>query len=101
MISTPSAPVVGIAWYRPETYARIVAVMADGASFPKTHASWRQKAGRMERELKRQGSRTARIEIDPDAFAAWCGEHGLAPDSPARVQFVAETAEAGRDSLTA
>ena len=100
-MSTPSVPVVGIAWYRPDNYDRIVTLMADGASFPKTHASWRQKAGRMERELKRQGSRTVRVEVDPEVFVAWCGERGLAPDSPGRAQYVAETAEAGRDSLTA
>ena len=97
-MSTPSVPVVGIAWYRPDSYERIVTLMADGASFPKTHASWRQKAGRMERELARQGSRTIRVDIDPEAFFAWCEERGLSPDSGARSQYVAEAAGARYDS---
>jgi hypothetical protein len=79
---------VGIAWYREERYERIMVLMADGASFPKTHASWRHKAVRMERELKRQGLKPVRVEVDPDAFQGWCTCRSLTPDSEARNQFV-------------
>ena len=94
MSMLPSELVVGIAWYRPGSYERVVALMADGASFPKTHASWRQKAGRMEREIQRQGSRTVRIEIEPEVFLPWCEGRGLAPDSSARAVYVSEEARA-------
>lgn len=89
-MSTPSVPVVGIAWYRLKDYERVMEVMADGASFPKTHASWLLKAMRMERELKRQGSVPVRIQIDPALFERWCAQRGLAPDSEARNRFVAD-----------
>jgi hypothetical protein len=79
---------VGIAWYREEVYERIMELMADGASFPKTHASWRHKAVRMERELKRQGLKPVRVEVDPGSFQQWCARRGAAPDSEARNQFV-------------
>ena len=94
-MSTPSATVIGIAWYRPESYERLVELMADGASFPKTYASWRQKAVRMERELKRQGAKPVQVEVDPAAFERWCRQHGLPPDSEARNRFV-EEATAGQ-----
>jgi hypothetical protein len=81
---------VGIAWYRPESYFRSAELMVDGASFPKTYASWRQKAVRMERELKRQGATTVRIEIEPEAFQRWCSGHGVVADSDARNRFVDE-----------
>ena len=86
----PTSPsrVVGIAWYRQESYEQIMALMADGASFPKTHASWRHKAVRMERELKRQGLTPVRVEVEPAAFERWCAGRGTAPDSEARNQFV-------------
>ena len=87
-MTTPSDTVIGIAWYREEDYERIMTLMADGASFPKTHASWRQKAVRMERELKRQGLRPVRVEVDPVAFERWCIEQGTLPDSQARNRFV-------------
>ena len=90
-MSTSPGVVVGIAWYRPERYDQVREVMADGISFPKTHASWRQKAARMERELRRQGMAPVRVEIDPDRFAAWCQDHDAAPDSEARDRFVRET----------
>ena len=85
---TSSPRVVGIAWYREESYERIMELMADGASFPKTHASWRHKAVRMERELKRQGLKPVRVEVDPAAFQRWCSRRGTAADSDARNQFV-------------
>ena len=90
-MSTSSGVVVGIAWYRSEWYDRIREVMADGISFPKTHASWRQKAARMERELRRQGMEPVRVEIDPEQFAGWCASQGVAPDSEARDRFVRES----------
>ncbi|MGE3923383.1 MAG: hypothetical protein AB7G13_10670 [Lautropia sp.] len=92
MSPTPTR-LVGIAWYRMDRYARAIEAFSDGIAFPKTHAAWRQKAVRMERELKRQGSVPVRIEIDPDAFVAWCAARGLAPDSVARNRFIAETVD--------
>ena len=89
-MSTPSVPVIGIAWYRLDSYERIREVMADGISFPKTDATWRQKAVPMERELKRQGAIPVRIEVEPSVFARWCGKRSLAPDSEARNLFVAD-----------
>ncbi len=90
-MSTSPGVVVGIAWYRSELYDRIRDVMADGISFPKTHASWRQKAARMERELRRQGMEPVRVDIDPDRFASWCAAHGVSPDSESRDRFVRES----------
>ena len=86
----PTSPsrVVGIAWYREDDYERIMTLMADGASFPKTHASWRHKALRMERELKRQGLKPVRVDVYPEAFQRWCARRGTAPDSEARNRFV-------------
>lgn len=87
----PVAPsIVGIAWYRAEDYPRLATLMADGASFPKSHASWRQKATRMERELRRQGVTPVRVEVDLDAFERRCTEQGVARDSEARNRFVEE-----------
>ncbi|MBA3479569.1 MAG: hypothetical protein H0T52_14410 [Lautropia sp.] len=86
----PTRSVIGIAWYRPEGYLRLAELMADGASFPKTYASWRQKALRMERELKRQGATPVRIEIEPEAFQRWCIGEAVATDSGARNRYVKE-----------
>jgi len=93
----PTSPVavVGIAWYRPDKYEQVVALMADGASFPKTYASWRQKAVRMERELNRQGSRPVRVELDPGVFADWCRDRQMLTDSGARARFVADAVAGG------
>jgi hypothetical protein len=81
---------VAIAWYLPGDYPRLTALMSDGASFPKTHASWQLKAVRMERELKRQGLTPVRVEVDPQRFERWCAQQAVALDSAARNRFVEE-----------
>ena len=93
-MSISPATVVGIAWYRAESYPRITALMADGASFPKSYDSWRQKAVRMEREFARRGSLTTRVDVDPAAFEVWCRSRNLPPDSAARGRFVDESVAA-------
>jgi len=98
-MTAPPARLAGIAWYRADAYARVVALMVDGASFPKTHPSWRQKAGRMERELRRQGMTPVRVELDPEAFGAWCRVHRIPPDSDARSHYLEE--RVGRHGLDA
>ncbi len=96
MMSTPPSSVpsriAGIAWYREDDYHRITALMGDGASFPKTYASWQQKAVRMERELLRRGMKPVRIDVEPEAFENWCEQQGRPPDSDARNRYVEELA---------
>ncbi len=93
-MSISPVAVVGIAWYRAESYPKITALMADGASFPKSYDSWRQKAVRMEREYARRGSLTTRVDVDPVAFDDWCRSRNLSPDSAARGRYVDETVAA-------
>ena len=91
-MSTSSTRVVGIAWYRQESYEPIVALMADGASFPKTYASWRQKAVRMERELKRQGLEAGACRRRSGRLPALVRRPGRGAGFGGRNRFVEEAA---------
>jgi len=54
---------------------------------------WLAAAQNNERETERAGGRVGRVPIEPQAFARWCADQGLAPDSKARMRFVNEAVQ--------
>lgn len=81
---------VALPWYRAADYARLCSLMADGDRLPARYDAWRLSAEQVEREVARSGVAVVRIEIEPEAFAAWCAHHGLARDGAARARFANE-----------
>lgn len=82
--------VVGIAWYRREDYARIRALMADGATLPESWDKWFYRAEKVAREVQKHGLQSARVHIEPDSFPDWCAARGLELNADARSQFAHE-----------
>ena len=84
--NVPSA--VGIGWYRPETYDRCLAIFDDASDLPDTFDEWLALAEKTERQLKSQGMKVVRVEIDPDTFPQWCTDEGYSKiDKHARMAF--------------
>jgi len=68
---------VGIGWYRPETYAKCLAIFEDRADLPATYSEWLMLAERTEKQVTQQGLTVVRVDIDPDTFPAWCKANGF------------------------
>jgi hypothetical protein len=77
----------GIPWYRPQDYSRILAIMEDAHLLPPTYEIWREKAERLERDIKRSGQVVVRAVIDPEEFLVFCAARHLHVDAKARVAF--------------
>ena len=73
--NVPSA--VGIGWYKPDAYQRCLTMFDDAADLPDTFDEWLILAEQTEMQIKNQGMRVVRVEIDPDTFPDWCAEHGF------------------------
>jgi hypothetical protein len=86
--------VLGVPWYSPEQYARVVSIMADPQALPATFQEWRGTVDYLQEQAKAAGIRIVRAPLDPDAFLAWCAQHGLAPDGRARTRYAREAASA-------
>jgi hypothetical protein len=84
--------IVGMAWYRPEDYPRVLQIMIDAHRLPRTYNQWRQKAEAGERSQKAAGRRVVRVILDPETFPAWCAARGLNVDAKGRTAFAAERA---------
>jgi len=71
---------VEISWYTRESYPRCLAIFEDAADRPPTFDAWLIKAEQIEQDLRQRGMRVLRMEIDPDALAAWCAAHACHVD---------------------
>lgn len=79
--------VVGMAWFKPENFARLRAMFKDGHKLHRTYDEWLRAAetGRKAQEVK--GLRVVCVDIDPDDFPQWCKAQGMDLDANARMQY--------------
>jgi hypothetical protein len=63
---------VGIAWYRPEDYDRLMKMFTDRKKLPDTFEDWLKTVELVCDELTRQGHLITKAYIDPEAFPQWC-----------------------------
>ncbi len=81
--------VIGIAWYKDESaYRKALGVFADPQNMPASYEEWRALVGRQLELTRECGNIAIRVDIDPEAFVAWCASRGLAADSWGRTAFV-------------
>jgi hypothetical protein len=83
---------VPLAWYEPETYDDIKALMTDGRAFASSHEKWEGHAKQVEAFFIAKGVPTVRVPVDPRDFGRWCVSHGRAPDAKGRLAFSEWTA---------
>ena len=81
---------LGMPWYRREDWDALVVLFSDLAKLPATYNKWLRRAEQAERELKRQGTITERVYLDPIEFSLWCVDRGTDLDAAARMNFAAE-----------
>jgi len=65
-------------------------MMADRHNLASTYESWLAAAENNETVGREAGLNVSRIMIEPEAFARWCAEKGVEPDSASRRDYVAE-----------
>jgi len=80
-------PVIGMAWYRPETFDRLRRMFKDGHKLHRTYDEWLAAAERGRKKNEDLGRVVFCIEIDPDDFPKWCRAEGLELDATARNRF--------------
>jgi hypothetical protein len=80
----------GVPWFRREDYERVLAVLSDAASLPRSYDAWCERAEAKMRELENAGFTVIRAVIDPDEFPNWCRSRGLQTDWQGRREFAKE-----------
>ena len=78
---------VVIGWFERNDYPKILEIMEDPHKLPTTFDEWEKHTLAAEEEMQVIGREIVRFVIKPDAFMAWCHEHGEKADAQARVRF--------------
>jgi hypothetical protein len=81
---------LGVAWYTPETWARLRELAHDRDALDDTFEEWERQAIDVVRELESAGRRIRKTAIDVDAAATWCRQQNRRFDSAARSEYVAQ-----------
>jgi len=84
------APMMALAWYRPEQWERLRAISADRDRLEESYEQWREVTEQTIEQLQREGVVVERIDVDVEELVAWCQANGLTLDGAARANFAAE-----------
>lgn len=81
---------VGVAWYRPEQWARLREISEDVENLEDTHEEWRQKAEQVIRDSIPADVTWEKVDIDVEEVLAWCNVLGLPMNAQSRARYVSE-----------
>ena len=82
--------VIGVAWYRPEQWQRLLEVAVDRESLHETYEEWAADATARFEDFRRMGIRVQKVEVDLEELIHWCRVEQRKMDGEARSIFVAE-----------
>jgi hypothetical protein len=78
---------VGMVWFKRENFERLMSMFEDRHKLHRTFDEWLRDSeiGRKVQEAK--GVRVVCVDIDPDAFGAWCVGRGLRVNAQSRMDY--------------
>lgn len=79
--------VIGIPWFKPDSYGAARSMMADGPNLPEQHGDWLREAEAVRVEAEEAGHNVLKVIIEPKEFSLWCRARNVTPDAKARVRF--------------
>lgn len=81
---------LGIAWYRPGEWSRLLEISADRDELEDTYEEWLKNAETRLHEMVEAGINATRVYINIDELQNWCIAQGCPIDASARAFFTAE-----------
>jgi hypothetical protein len=81
---------LGVAWFRPEQWSRLLEISEDRKDLEETFAEWESLAEEKLRDLRAQGLDAEKITMDVEELLVWCKSRGLSVNASARSQYAAE-----------
>ena len=85
-----SKMVTGVAWYRPEQWARLREISEDVENLDDTYEEWRQKAEQVLRDSVPPDVILEKVDIDVEEVLAWCNVLGLPMNGQSRSRYVSD-----------
>ena len=82
--------IIGVAWYRPEQWSRLVEICADADALDESYEGWLRNATARFAELTAAGFSLQRVDVDVERLLAWCVVQGRPVDNTARSEYAAK-----------
>ena len=80
---------VGIAWYQPDQWQRLLTVSVDKDKLEETYNEWIKEAERVIKELRRQGLYIIKVDVNIEELVAWCRKKKIPVNGEARSMYAA------------
>lgn len=81
---------IGVAWYRPEQWPRLLAISADRDMLEGSYDEWLMNVTQTLETMKSKGLNPVKVDVDTEELLGWCRSRDLPVDSKARAGFVTE-----------
>jgi hypothetical protein len=81
------ATVMGVAWYRPDQWDRLLEISSDRAELENTYDEWKAVAEENLVNLAQHGYKLRKVHIDVEELLVWCNSQNRAVDGDARTEF--------------
>jgi len=85
-----NAAMLGVAWYRPEEWSRLLEIAADRDELEATYEEWLENAEARLQEMAEAGIYVTRVDIDVRELQDWCIANERPIDGSGRAVFTAE-----------
>lgn len=80
---------VGVAWYKPDQWQKLLAVSVDRDKLEETYDEWMLEAERVIKELRRQGLYIVKVDVNIEELVAWCQKKKIPVNGEARSMYAA------------
>lgn len=80
---------VGVAWYKPDQWERLLAVSVDKDNLEETYEEWTLEAKRVIKELRRQGLNIVKVDVNIEELIDWCQQKNIPVNGEARSMYAA------------
>jgi hypothetical protein len=86
-VKDTGATVMGVAWYRPDQWDRLLEVSSDRAELENTYDEWKAVAEENLVKLAQHGYKLRKVHIDVEELLIWCNSQNRAVDGDAQTEF--------------
>lgn len=82
--------IIGLAWYKPNQWARLIEVSEDADRLEQTFLEWFEPASKRYNEMVRSKLQVRKIAVDVEELIEWCKRRGLPVSAASRALYVKE-----------
>jgi hypothetical protein len=82
--------ILGVAWYRPEQWDRLLEISSDRGDLEDTYSEWVEAASMAFENARKAGINVIKVEVDAEELVEWCRSRNLPLNGNSRSRFAAE-----------